>query len=169
MTTPEVKQCFLGTDKALVAGGDADMSQGSSVFSPFVLLTCLFFPLLSLPLIDKDKANLFGNQGHGWCRQTLLPRAPLRCPFPQYFVFFESIVAAESEEQCEMSGSPGSVKPHSCHTLALLQYISSSRGHDSASAVITTGILIIISTAQCIFHANHNRRKLRLENNEGPI
>lgn len=68
-----------------------------------------------------------------------------------------------------MSGSPGSVKPHSCHTLALLQYISSSRGHDSASAVITAGILIIISTAQCIFHANHNGRKLRLENNEGPI
>lgn len=60
-------------------------------------------------------------------------------------------------------------KPHSCHTLALLQYISSSQGHDSISPVITTGILIIISTAERIFHANHNRSNTRSENNEGPI
>ena len=42
-------------------------------------------------------------------------------------------------------------KAHSCHTLALLQYISSSQGHDSISPVITTGILITISTADAFF------------------
>lgn len=47
MTTPELKRCFIGTDTARVAGGDADMGQGSSVFFPFVSLTLPF--LLSLP------------------------------------------------------------------------------------------------------------------------
>lgn len=51
-----------------------------------------------------------------------------------------------------------SVKPHSCHTFARLQYISSSKGHDSASPVTTAGILIIVSTTRCIFQANYKRR-----------
>lgn len=42
MTTPELKQCFIGADTAQVAGRDADMSQGSSVFFPFVSLTLPF-------------------------------------------------------------------------------------------------------------------------------
>lgn len=43
-------------------------------------------------LIDKDKANLSRNQGHGCCRQTLLRHAPLRCPFLQCFVFLRQLL-----------------------------------------------------------------------------
>lgn len=159
MTTPELKWCFLGADAARVAGGRAGMQTSAKavLFSLFLSRSrCLFsFPSsLSLPLIDKDKANLFGNQGHGWCRQTLLLHSPPRSrppsPFflpPQRFVFFDSIAAAAPERSGVRCRRSGSAEPHSCHTPAPLQCISSSRGHASASAVITAGILIIISNA----------------------
>lgn len=54
---PRSKPTLFGTNVARVAGGDADMSQSTTVFSPFLLLMCLFL-FLSLSLIDKDKANL---------------------------------------------------------------------------------------------------------------
>lgn len=42
-------------------------------------------------------------------------------------------------------------KPYFCHTLALLQYISSSQGHGSISPAITAGMMIILSTADIFF------------------
>lgn len=144
-------------------GGGRGCRHGPRQFSflPFCLTHVAFSPFpssLSLPLIDKDKANLFGNQGHGWCRQTLLLRFPPEMPprpplfftlfFPQYFVFFDSIAAAASRRRRRSSGS---AKPHSCHTPAPLQCISSSRGHGSVSAVITAGILIIIFQRRNVF------------------
>lgn len=59
----------------------------------FSLFSLPLVPFLSLPLTDKDTANLFRRPGHGWCRQTLLQSVPPRCPSPRYFVFPESIVA----------------------------------------------------------------------------
>lgn len=143
---------------------------------------CLFsFPSsLSLPLIDKDKANLFGNQGHGWCRQTLLLRSPPRPPsplppspfflHPQRFVFFDSIAKSAAPERsgvrCRRSGS---AEPHSCHTPAPLQCISSSRGHASASAVITAGVSDHHFQRRNVFFMQIMKgRKPRSENNEGP-
>lgn len=81
------KAVFLGTN---VAWGSRHEPK-QLCFLSFSLAHVPFL-LLSLSLIDKDKANLFGKQGHGWCRQTLLLHAPLRCPFPQYFVFLSQLL-----------------------------------------------------------------------------
>lgn len=105
---------------------------------------------LWLSLADKDTANLFGRQGHGWSRQTLLRRTPPGRPSPRYFVFPESIV--------ECAERRSSAKPHSRHTFAALRYISSCWGHHSAAAVATAGIPAIASTARTIFQANYNGR-----------
>lgn len=116
MTTPELKWCFLGADAARVAGGRAGMQTSAKavLFSLFLSRSrCLFsFPSsLSLPLIDKDKANLFGNQGHGWCRQTLLLRSPPRSrpplalfsPPTALCLFRLNCCGRTGEERCEMS------------------------------------------------------------------
>lgn len=161
MTAVELNQCYL-------AQTWLGWRVGIQTWAKAALFYLVHVPFLLLPLslIDKDKANLFGNQGHGCCRQTLLLHAPLRCPFPQCFVFSSQFLH-KTKKQCAMP-EHSSVKTHSCHTLALLQYISSSQGHDSASPVITTGILIIISTAEYICHANHNRSNNTIGKQWGP-
>lgn len=133
MTTLDINQRYLAQTWLGRRLRIQTLSKSSSLLS-LPSSVCLFLPL-SLSLIDKDKANLFGNQGHGWCRQTLLLRAPLRCPFSHYFVFSSQLLHVGGAAR-----DASSEKPHSCHTLALLQYISSSRGHDFASLVITAGI-----------------------------
>lgn len=62
----------------------------AALFSLFPFPLVLF---LLLSFADKDTANLFRRQGHGWSRQTLLQSVPLGRPSPHYFVFPESIVA----------------------------------------------------------------------------
>lgn len=130
------------------------MSQSSSVFSPFSSLMCLFsaFPSLTRtnPVCLESRVT---NGVDNPCSSTL----PRDAPFHSTLSF--RVNCCTEWEMWHAIPEHSSVKPHSCHTYALLQYISSSRGHDSASPVTTAWILIIISTALCILHANHNRSK----------
>lgn len=83
------KPAVLGTN-TVVQQARASTRATAALFSLFSLP---LVPFLELPPTDKDTANLFRRQGHGWCRQTLLRSVPPRCPSPHYFVFPESIVA----------------------------------------------------------------------------
>lgn len=82
MTTLEPNQWFQQTRASTWAA--------AALFSLFPLPLVLF---LLLSLADKDTANLFRRQGHGWSRQTLLQSIPPGRPSPHYFVFPQSIVA----------------------------------------------------------------------------
>lgn len=92
------KPVVLGTNMVVQQAG-ASTRATAALFSLFPLP---LVPFLLLSLADKDTANLYRRQGHGWCRQTLLPSVPPRCPSPHYFVFPESIVArnARSGARC---------------------------------------------------------------------
>lgn len=82
------KPVVLGTSMS-VQQARASTRATAALFSLFSLPVVLF---LLLSLADKDTANLFRRQGHGWSRQTLLHSVPPG-PSPLYFVFPESIVA----------------------------------------------------------------------------
>lgn len=83
--------------KAVVLGTSMVVQQARAWTWAATALFSLFpLPLvlsLLLSLADKDTANLFRRQGHGWSRQTLLRSVPPGRPSPHYFVFPESIVA----------------------------------------------------------------------------
>lgn len=146
-------------------------------FLPFCLANVAFSPPLPrflYPSLTRTKPICSETRVTGGvdkpCSCTLPRDAPPAPPFfsllPQYFVFFDSIAAAVLGRRCR---SAGSAEPHSCHTPAPLQCISSSRGHGSVSAVITTGILIIISNGRNVFFMQIMKgKKPQSENNEGP-
>lgn len=88
----ERKHDHTGT-KPVVLGSNTVVQQARALTRATVAVFSLSSSSGAFSLADKDTANLFRRQGHGWCRQTLLHSVPLRRPSPRYFVFPESIVA----------------------------------------------------------------------------
>lgn len=119
----------------------------AGLFSSFLLHLCSFCSPLSLtrtqPICRETRVMDDADK-------TLLLRAPLRWLFSTVLCLFWRQLLRGTRRAAHWAQA-SATKPHSCHRLALQQYISSSQGHDSISLVITTGILIIISTADIFF------------------
>lgn len=127
------KPVLLGTNMARAAAEDPDTELKQ--LSSLSLLPCAFFSRFLSPSLTRTKPICSETRVTDGVGKPCSRMLPWDAPFSQYFVFSSQLLHVGGAAR-----DASSVKPHSCHTLALLQYISSSRGHDFASLAITGGI-----------------------------